>query len=127
MKYFEKDSKHNWVDENNVLLGYDSAHSCCEFADWFLADDIEKQPPHTDRDKELPKDLDWENWVFDSSFFVTSQPGDSLDLGGIAVFRIRKGLEVKYLHLFNCQNGYYSHGFEFQDTKFDDIVYKGKL
>lgn len=43
MKIFTKensnwDSKVNFVDENNVVLGYDLSQDCCEHADWFIAD-----------------------------------------------------------------------------------------
>ena len=57
-------SKHNFVDENNVFVGFDADQSCCENADWFVSDKIESKMPDP-----LPKSLDWENWVFDTSFF----------------------------------------------------------
>ena len=36
MKVFDRDGKVNFVDENNVILGYDMNQNCCEDADWFI-------------------------------------------------------------------------------------------
>lgn len=111
MQYFERDSKYNWVDEKNVLLGYDSTQDCCEHADWYLASKVELNP---DTSKPLEKELDWEKWRFDTSFFESgSFQNDSSS--GVAVFRLlkKRSNKVMYLHLFNSHNGYYGHGFEF--------------
>lgn len=35
----------------------------------------------------------------------------ALDEGEMVVFRIIKYGQEKFLHLFNCHNGYYSYGF----------------
>lgn len=48
MKIFERDGKINFVDENNVLLGYDMSQDCCEHADWFILDTI-----YSDKDSAL--------------------------------------------------------------------------
>jgi hypothetical protein len=37
MKKFEDNGKINFVDENNVFMGYDMERSCCEVADWFIS------------------------------------------------------------------------------------------
>jgi hypothetical protein len=133
MRYFDENGKHNWVDENNVFVGYDSYQSCCEWADWFLAEEPQEGPP-TDEDgcrdasKELLQELDWENWVFDASFFYTNTEGIVLESGGIAVFRLRRKddrRETMYLHIFNCHNGYYGHGFELKDR--DNVKFQGYL
>ena len=39
MKIFDGDfDKVNFVDENNVFVGYDLLQDCCEDANWFIAD-----------------------------------------------------------------------------------------
>jgi hypothetical protein len=106
MKVFERDASVNFVDENNVVLGYSMDQCCCENADWFIAD-----TPQEDLGPrgELP---DLEGFVFDTEFFKEVN-GGHFDDGGMAIFRIVKGSAEKFIHIFNCQNGYYSHGFNF--------------
>lgn len=117
MKTFNPDHypwkyKVNFVDDNNVLVGYDLSQQCCEQASWFITDlpiDLENIIPAT---QDQPLDLPGYN--FDPSYRVTHTPS-ILDEGSITSFRLTnsKGDE-KFLHLYNCHNGYYSHGFTFQ-------------
>lgn len=30
MEYFDRDGKENWIDENNVFLGFSNYQCCCE-------------------------------------------------------------------------------------------------
>jgi len=117
-KVFEKDGKINFVDTNNVFVGYDMGQSCCEKADWFILDQPAKFLPD-----ELNKEAQLDGFVFDCEYFMSleylpaeGEEGNCLDSGGMVVFRlfVHKGHEIKhkYLHLFNQHNGYYSHGFE---------------
>lgn len=104
--------KVNFVDENNVVLGYDLSQHCCEHADWFIADEI---TPRLLSQDEIP---DLKGWVFDTSFYrhIETTDGDwnELDAGGMAVFRIVNGDDEKFIHIYNAHNGYYSHGFDFE-------------
>lgn len=109
MKIFEKDSKINFVDENNVFLGYDLRQDCCEHADWFIADTPQEKPPETERNG-IP---DLCGFVFDPVYFKNVEGGERFDMGGMSIFRIVNKDAEKYIHIFNCQNGYYGHGFEF--------------
>ena len=48
MKIFERDGKINFIDKNNVLVGFDYSRSCCEDFGWFVAEtekevDVEEQ------------------------------------------------------------------------------------
>jgi len=104
------DSKVNFVDENNVVLGYDTHQDCCEVAGWFLSDSILKEDDgYTDT---IDKEIDLPNWVFDTSFHQYVKHYD-LDDGKMVVFRLINGEQEKFLHLYNSHNGYYAHGFEF--------------
>ena len=128
MRIFEKDSKHNFVDENNVYVGYDSHQDCCEHADWFISDEafystpeflnchLAGGGPYTAPESLKPSILD--GWVFDIDFFNEVNIKDP-EKCSMAIFRIIKGEEQKFLHLFNCHNGYYGHGFkmDFTDKK----------
>jgi len=117
-------TKVNFVDENNVVLGYDMATLCCEYAGWFIADVITNRTPNPhdhrvflDRDSR-PEVIDMPGWCFDTDFFQKIE-GECDDPGmarntEVAVFRITNGPAEKFMHLFNCHNGYYKHGFNFE-------------
>lgn len=104
--------KINFVDENNVFLGYDMGQSCCEHADWFIDD-----KPWTEQ---IPDNLDayqktegYEGWTFDTSYFLEVANSRVFDEGGMAIFKITKDGNEKFIDIFNSHNGYYGHGFEF--------------
>lgn len=136
MKIFNKcresgwGNKVNFVDNNNVVLGYDMDQCCCEHADWFLSRKVEtgSLPDENGLDKFSHSNendiVTLEGWEFDRSFFqeVNSLDGDneeswytSFDAGSMVVFRIVKGDEEGFVHLYNIHNGYYGHGFDFMD------------
>lgn len=108
MQIFERGNKINFVDEANVYLGYDMEQSCCESADWFIADTPQESIPEHDREG-VP---DLKGFLFDVSFFKLVEGGD-FEEGGMAIFRIVSGDKEKFIHIFNAQNGYYGHGFDF--------------
>lgn len=112
MKILDDNSKYgghvNFIDNNDVFVDYDLSQSCCEHADWYIADEI---IPYSsdDANHETP---DVSDYVFSLDFFQ-DVPSSDLDEGGMAVFKlIADGKIDLYLHLFNCHNGYYGHGFE---------------
>ena len=105
-------NKINFVDENNVFLGYDLDQSCCEYADWFIDD--------TPWQTRLPNDISayqktegYDGWLFDTNFQLLIESHKDLDEGGMAIFKITKDGADKYIHIFNLHNGYYGHGFNF--------------
>ncbi|MCP4644034.1 MAG: hypothetical protein GY851_26565 [bacterium] len=108
--------KVNFVDMNNVVLGFDMSQDCCENADWFIAREV--TPRIVERAKDDPM-LEVGGYVFDTDFFreiksaTDDEGGDynALDSGGMVVFRIVSGEHERYIHLYNCHNGYYAHGF----------------
>ena len=108
MRIFEQGEKINFVDENNVLLGYDIGQSCCEYANWFIADKPQDTIPEP-----LNQESELQNYTFDTGYFTEAGNENVLDAGSIAIFRITDGTNEKFIHLFNCHNGYYYHGFDF--------------
>ena len=112
--YLNIGHKVNFVDENNVFLGYDLDQNCCEKADWFIADTPQRAVQ--DRTTDNP---DLEGFVFDPSFFMDvsgiPDPDDSNKETSMVIFRIVKGDQEKFIHLFNTHNGYYMHGFKFHN------------
>jgi len=111
MRVFEKNGKFNFVDENDVLVGYDSEQDCCEHAGWFVADKVighEPDTPEPSGEQLLPYRFD-----YSLGYQEVEVEDDWLDQGGCVAFRlVAEGKPDLYLHLFNCQNGFYSHGFE---------------
>jgi len=108
--------KINFVDENNVLVGYDMCQDCCEDADWFISEQMHKETDgvylhkHGRGTKLTAEDL--KPYVFEPNFFVGIEDSE-LDSGGMVAFRlVAKGKPDLFLHLFNAHNGYYGHGFE---------------
>ena len=115
MKIFEGNessygSKVNFVDSNDVFVGYDTDQSCCEHADWFIAEVVTTYSYEGDfASKETPN---VEEYCFDLTFFQDVESSD-LDSGGMVAFKlVSNGKPDLYLHLFNAHNGYYGHGFE---------------
>lgn len=128
MKIFEKDTsswdaKVNFVDDNDVFVGYDMGQSCCEHAGWFIADNVQPYAYSGEYVSEAPSNLD--AYSFDKDFFEEIASSD-LDEGGQVAFRlVAAGQKDLYLHLFNCHNGYYGHGFDVQHS--GEVVKSGVL
>jgi hypothetical protein len=100
--------KHNFVDDNNVFVGYDATQDCCESADWAIFDSEIYDPINS----ECTGESDLPDYNFDSNYFKEWNP-ESCDEGGAVLFRLtKKDAPDKYLCLWNHQNGYYGHGFE---------------
>lgn len=123
MKIFDQTKefpgKVNFVDKNNVCLGYNMAQDCCENADWFISDKEEKT---YDDVNEL--EFDVEEFVFDPTYFEDVDCS-GLDEGGMVRFRLVNGDAELFIHIYNCHNGYYGHGFEFKIG--DEIKQNGYL
>lgn len=113
-------SKVNFVDENNIVLGYDLSQKCCERAGWFIADEVT-----LDYKEHEGKRPTLDGWNFDAEYYKRldgCEPEEDGKWREIAVFRITNGDAEKFIHLFNSHNGYYSHGFELEvgGTKIKD-------
>jgi hypothetical protein len=116
MRIFKTDSKTNFVDINDVLVGLDAYQSCCESFGHFFIKEIPEQPLHkvydswtdeaSSKDDYSPTNL--EDLVFDPDFFQEQPDGDG---GGFAIFRLHSGDDESFLVLYNHHNGYYGHGF----------------
>lgn len=109
MKIFDRDGKINFVDDNNVFVGFDFQSCCCENFGYLI-----NATPPTNTEESLP-DSALDGFQFDPSFIATEgvQLSERDDGGGSVVFKLTKCGEVLYLTLYNHHNGYYGHGFEF--------------
>jgi hypothetical protein len=108
------DGKINFVDSNNVFVGYDLDSSCCEYADWFIEDrPVMENIDYSSLDRKSSyKDIDLSKYNFDKTYEESPDWENCLDGGGVVIFRLTDGKNEKFLHLFNAHNGYYGHGFE---------------
>lgn len=128
MKIFEGSesswpSKVNFVDINDVFVGYDTAQDCCEDAGWFIAEKIEAYAYSDDYSQRADHDI--EPYVFDTTFFAEVGSKD-LDSGGQVAFKlVADGKPDLYLNIFNSHNGYYGHGFEVKHS--GHVVREGVL
>ena len=113
--------KVNFVDAFNVLVGYDMSSQCCENADWFIS---EKELTETIEDNGITEGL--ETYHFDRTYCVEIEFKEGYEGGGIVRFRlISLGKPDLFLHIYNHHNGYYSHGFVFQDG--EEILKSGDI
>ena len=103
-------SKVNFVDDNDVFVGYDLSQCCCEDANWFIADKL--MPYKYDESCQSLPDIDVSDYAFDREYFESVESQD-LDGGGQVAFRlVSDGKPDLYLQIFNAHNGYYGHGFK---------------
>lgn len=100
--------KINFIDGNNVVVGYDLSQDCCERAGWYIS--VNKRIDINDEESLGQEAV--EGYVFDPLYFDEVKNSDSLDCGEMVRFRlVRKDSPDLFLHLFNVHNGYYAHGF----------------
>jgi hypothetical protein len=109
--------KVNFVDSNDVILGYDLEQNCCEHAFWTIS----KNPDGSDRifeGGEGPDIIEIEGYAFDPGFCELQDCSDEYECGTVAIFKlVDSEYEQKpplYIRLENHHNGYYSHGFTFR-------------
>jgi len=113
MKKFERDGKINFVDENNIVIGFDNEAQCCENFGYFYSRSIplSVHPDCLDKDEEHSININEQSYRFNPNFCIIK---DMPDKGGIVTFKlinIYNKKDIVYLTLYNHQNGYYSHGF----------------
>lgn len=116
--------KINFVDKNNVLVGFDMNQSCCESFDWYICDEIDTSKETSQETIEQLNAI-LEDWYFDTTF-CGYPPHDHCETSFV-VFKLLNPNDgkPKYLHFYNCHNGYYGHGFDM--TCGDKNLYDGTL
>jgi hypothetical protein len=122
MKIFNVDGKTNFVDDNNVFVGYDMEENCCEKFGYVLTEYI---PEDMDAIYSDIKESYLEGYKFDKNFIKDLPYSEYYEEGGAKCFRLEKDGEEAYLIIYNYHNGYYSHGFEFVNN--GEIIEEGRL
>ena len=101
--------KLNFIDNNNVIVGYDFNQHCCEKFGYILT---AQHPNEINEYLEKFEGEEIENlddYNFDTLFYV--------HVGDVVYFKLtNSNNDVIYLILYNYHNGYYSHGFEFNNN-----------
>jgi hypothetical protein len=105
--------KVNFVDTNNVVLGYDLGLQCCEDAFWTISETPDGNSPTHRGDIRCPQEIELEGFRFDPSYFRRDDDATTDEYA--VVFRLveSEGERELFVRLENHQNGYYSHGFTF--------------
>lgn len=116
MKIFEEARKINFVDSNNVFVGFDNETCCCEYFGWSITEAIPPAPTASTFEHVTGRHVeDLEDFCFDPSFIKhCKNPQKSGDPDNSVVFKLLNGSRSIYLTLFNSHNGYYGHGFEME-------------
>ena len=115
--------KVNFVDSNNVILGYGLEQDCCEHACWSISQSQDGSNPIYKGDNSDEKEIDLDGYCFDPSYYERCDNDGNEEY--VAVFKLVKAGwgEIKpdlFLRLENHHNGYYSHGFTFRGDKVID-------
>lgn len=108
MKVFTENASTNFVDKNNVFVGYETGNqNCCEQT-YFV---INNKPSLSEFDS-IDSEEELEPYVFNVDYVESLvNIGDYDD--NYKVFElVAEGKPNLYLTLVNHHNGYYSHGFE---------------
>lgn len=105
------DSKVNFIDEKNVVLGFDGTDDCCAHGGWYLSDKSEASIP----EDFVEESMTLEGYSFDPSYFKERdfERKDAEDAQTVEFRLVKYKSPDKFLTLFNCHNGYYARGFTF--------------
>lgn len=111
-------NKVNFVDTNNVFIGYDLDQICCETAFWAISETKDGLNPIFKGEENIGEEIVINDYVFDPYFIESCKGEDNGDfeIAYAVIFRLVgwKGKPDLYLRLENKHNGYYSHGFSFK-------------
>lgn len=120
VKYFENE-RMNWVDSNNVFVGFYNEQDCCEEWGGGYWSSLDKDAVRVDVNE------DNNDYVFDTSFYIENfawEEDYDRDVNR-AAFKLTNGVNDIFLVIWNEHNGYYAHGFEFCNG--DTVIVKGSV
>ena len=122
----------NFVDENDVFVGFVDESMCCEEHGYFIIDECRDDLSITEV-RQLSCDergvaVELDGYVFDTTFNKGTDLLDGFCECEMPTFRLTNGEgKEKFLCLYNLHNGYYSHGFEFGNQKSDCVYESGSI
>ena len=120
--------KVNFIDSNNVILGYDLGQNCCEHAFWTISETPDGKNPIHEGSNDVAKEIELEGYCFDPNYYQRHDDDSSEEY--VATFKLvgrqrdkQPELPDLFLRLENHHNGYYSHGFTFRGA----VIIEGAL
>lgn len=117
--------KVNFIDDNNVILGYNLVQNCCERAFWTVSEAKDGSKPLHQGDHTESKEIELEGYVFDPAF--CERPEDDWSDQYVAIFKLvhcaygDKKPDL-YVRLENHHNGSYRHGFIFRGAAIKAVL-----
>lgn len=126
MKVFDRDGRINFVDDNNVFVGFNNRQDCCERFDASIREHPQLNAKIVDGIKTKDECEEYPGFNFDTTFYTC--PHDEhgkLENGNAVAFRLTNGQAEVFLVLKNSHNGYYSHGFEMKNG--DRVLFDGSI
>ena len=107
--------KHNWIDQNNVVFGYDDDRKCCEYWGWGVYD-RDTGEKVADDPNELPYHFDFSRRakVGTGRCIRKYTEEDTDDIVQVTLVHDYDPRKELIFECFNCHNGYYYHDFSFK-------------
>ncbi|MGL6228615.1 MAG: hypothetical protein ACRC3J_05305 [Culicoidibacterales bacterium] len=113
MHIFNRKGKINFIDDNNVFVGWDESNQCCEYARWLFVTEIPKANEMLDAYDTHKTIKDFHELVFKHTTPIKvdcSHHEDSAIALPLCMPGVNQPIKA-YLILANKHSGYYSHGF----------------
>lgn len=105
--------KHNWIDQNNVVVGYSDGQQCCERFGWGVYDPETRKEVSDDPD-DLPYHFGEE---CDYDKFNKEDADECEDINQVELLPDDGVSRILVLEFYNCHNGYYYHDFSIGKMK----------
>ncbi len=118
-KIFESIDRINFVDKNNVLVGYEYESQCCEIFGYFISEDYEDEVfdienciDNTITDKSIINAMKDRGFVFeDNNIYQNKGKFHKV------TYKVFNLTNKKQLVIYNIHGGWYLHGFNLYENK----------
>ncbi len=113
MRIFHGNHRINFVDDQNVFVGFDFSSGCCEEFGYKITNVPPVNSNHLESLDCIAGDfiVEFPGYNFDTKYIVQDSFGD--DSGSYATFKcVNESGEVLFISIWNDHNGYYGHGFD---------------
>ena len=105
--------KHNWIDQNNVVFGYDEQQQCCECWGWAVYDPKTREKV-ADDPSDMPYHFDFAAGAREAGEEIyTDEADESTDIVHVTLVHDDDPEKILIFECYNCHNGYYYHDFSF--------------
>jgi hypothetical protein len=122
------DRRCNWIDENNVFVGYCAEQSCCEHFGAYISDELVPERDEAKRNQIEKVEVVLDDLRFNPKqwwWIVEPTAEEWANEAIFGMYDVNDPSRVRYLHLYNAHNGYYAHGFEYKQG--DAVLKEGSL